>query len=431
MNLRSLLLRASLVLLATAGVAHAATATGLSSFEAIEEPLVKFFPAAGTFAPDDFVNITAVGDGTFRMTNRFNAEWWDGDRDTKNKDRQRAEVKGLGPHERDGETFIYTTTWRTNPGFRGTAGFCHIFQLKALNGDNGAPLVTLSLHNGGKATVEANPAGKKIIAREFPWKPGEWLTVRIRIRTSTTAAGELMASVNGDAFQGRTGIELSRPGANEYRPKWGFYRKAVVGAPMGDDYVEHREVTAEKAGAAMTDNAALENHARALAAKSSPAAAIAWLEKQAASAARDFAVASLAAAWAEQAPAAAMAWAEQQPAPAVRRDAVARIFSRWADRDADAAAAWLQRHAPAAELDDVAWLFATDTTYRYVNRHFALEGAALIQDPALRAAAFEHVVLIWGRDDVAAAAAFVRKTPALTAAQKEVIMDRLPTRRAL
>src|SRR5829696_6707217 len=78
--------------LASAPSLHAATATGLSSFEAIEEPLVKFFPATGKFERDAFVNITDQGGGVFRFTNRFNADWWDGDRDTENKDRQRAEV---------------------------------------------------------------------------------------------------------------------------------------------------------------------------------------------------------------------------------------------------------------------------------------------------------------------------------------------------
>lgn len=427
---------------ALTSVVRATTATGLSSFEAIEEPLVKYFPATGKFMPDDFVNITDLGDGTFRMAHRYNAEWWDGDRDTKNKDRQRAEVKGLGPHQFDGETFFYTTTWRTNPKFRGTAGFCHVFQLKATNGDAGAPLVTLSIH-GDRATVEANPVGEKIMAREFPWKPGVWQTVRLIIKTSRLANGVLLASVDGGPFQGRTGIELSRPEASEYRPKWGLYRKAVVRAPLGDDYVEHRAVRAQKLPAAFDpatarsqllaagdDNAALEREERERARTSSAEQALAWLETRPQAEARDFALGSIAALWAESNPAAAMAWAEKCPQRPVRLDATGRIFSRWADRDAGAALAWLQHHAPDPDLDPIAWLFATDTTYRYVNRRLALEGAALIKDPTLRAAAFEHVALIWGRENADAAAAFIRRSPALTASQKDAITDKLPTRRA-
>jgi hypothetical protein len=412
-----------------AAATRATTATGLSSFEAIEEPLVKFFPATGRFAPDDFVNITELGDGTFRMFDRYNAEWWDGDRDTTNRDRQRAEVKGLGPHQTNGDTFEYATTWRGSPGFRGGGGFCHLFQLKGINGDDGAPLVTLSIQGGTNlATVEVNRAGPKIIARKFTWQPHTWQTVRIRIKTSPKTDGEIMVSVDDDAFQGRTGIELSRPEATEYRPKWGLYRRAAVKAPMGDDYVEHRNLTAQKVGAPEIANAPLETAARQLAHTSSPATALAWLQTQPASPGRDFALGSLAALWAGANPAAAMAWAEAQEPGAVRIDTIERIFTRWADQDVAAAAQWLHARAPAPALDELLWLFATDTTYRYVNRDIALAAAPLITRPALRAAAFEHIVLIWARQNPTAAAYFLTASPALTVAQKEPILRKIPAR---
>ena len=412
-----------------ASTARATTATGLSSFEAVEEPLVKFFPATGRFAPDDFVNLTEVGGGTFRMFERYNSEWWDGDRDTQNKDRQRAEVKGLGPHQRHGDTFEYSTTWRLNPGFRGTAGFCHLFQLKAINGDSSLPLVTLSIH-GDKATVEATPVGARIIAREFSWKPDTWQTVRLRIKTSAQADGELLVSVDGDAFQGRTGIELSRPRADEYRPKWGLYRRAAINSPMGDDYADHKAISAEKITPKTQpiDNAALEIAARQLAKTSSPAAALAWLQTQPASPGRDYALGSLAALWAGTNPSAAMVWAEAQGPGAVRTDATERVFTRWADQDVTAATKWLHSRAPAAALDELIWFFATDTTYRYVNRGIALDAAPLITSPALRAAAFEHVVLIWARQNSADAARFLTASPALTAAQKEPILKAIAAR---
>ena len=409
--------------------ARAVTATGLSSFEAIEETLVRYYPAQDRFVPDgDFVNITERGEGAFRMSARYNAEWWDGDRDTQNKDRQRMEVKGLGPHQHHGDTFLYTTTWRSNPGFRGSSGFCHIFQLKAVNGDSGAPLVTLSIH-GDKATVEANPAGPKIIAREFSWRPDTWQTVRIRIKVSPQPEGELLVSVDGDAFQGKRGVALARPEANEYRPKWGLYRRAAVGAPqLHDDYIEHREVSAQNLAEPAADNAALERAARAHVKGKSPRIALEELRAQPASPARDFAIASVAVLWAETQPREAMAWADALPASAasLRADAIGRIFARWADRDVGAAAAWLRTRAPSRELDPVAWLFVTDTTYRYVNRGVALEAAPLIADPELRAHAFAHVLEIWARTERAAALAFLEKTPALTAEQKAALAKKLP-----
>src|SRR4051812_581089 len=107
-------------------------ATSLASFEGIEEPEIIFYPDKGKFRADDVENITDMGGGIVRMTLRYTREWWDGDRDLEtNKDRQRAEVKGLGPHQKLGQTFEYDTTWRSNPTFCGADRFCHIFQVKA------------------------------------------------------------------------------------------------------------------------------------------------------------------------------------------------------------------------------------------------------------------------------------------------------------
>lgn len=220
---RILLAVAAVFVLSRPDAAHAVVATALSSFEGIEEPSVKYFPATGQFQPDSFVNITDEGGGVFRMFLRYGSDWWDGDRDTTNRDRQRAEVKGLGPHQFNGDTFEYATTWRSNPEFKGTGRFCHIFQLKAINGDDGAPLVTLSLSKDLVAGVHYWPGHEKgsQAARQFSWKPGVWQTVRIRIKTSQGNDGEVLVSVDGDAFQGKTGIAVYRPDATEYRAEMG------------------------------------------------------------------------------------------------------------------------------------------------------------------------------------------------------------------
>jgi hypothetical protein len=418
------------VLAVLAGVpARAVTATGLSSFEAIEEPLVKFYPATAQFEPDTFINITDVGGGAFRFFARYNATWWDGDRDTTNRDRQRMEVKGLGPHQRDGDTFEYAFTWRSNAGFRGSSGFCHLFQLKATNGDSGAPLITLSIR-GDKAIVEANPDGPKITAREFAWRPDTWQSVRLRVKTSPKADGELLVSIDGDAFRGKTGVALSRPQSTEYRPKWGLYRRAAANGPMGDDFIEHRAISAQQIGGPIVDNAPLETDARRRATAGSPGKALEWLGAQPASAARDFALASIAARWAESDPAAAMAWVEERKDKMLRHDATLRVFSRWADRDVTAAAKWLHAHAPSPELDELVWLFTTDTTYRYVQRPIAVDALPLIKDPELRAQAFAHVVEIWSRSERDAALAFVERTPALSAQQKHALLAELRARPA-
>ena len=77
------------------------TVTNLAGFEGIEEPVVKYVVASKSFVPDDFINITDCGSNTVRMTLRYYpGNWWDGDRDRHDTSRQRAEVKGIGPHQR-------------------------------------------------------------------------------------------------------------------------------------------------------------------------------------------------------------------------------------------------------------------------------------------------------------------------------------------
>jgi hypothetical protein len=412
----------------------AVTATGLSSFEGVEEPSVRFASASKAFADDDFVNITDLGEGTFRMRLRYRSEEWDGDRDTLNNDRQRAEVKGLGPHQKDGDSFEYGMSWRTNPSFQGSSRFCHIFQLKATDGDSGAPLVTLSIQSGSdRASVQywSGPAKSSSTVRKFAWKPGVWQAVRIRIKTSTTKAGEVLASIEGDEFQGVRGVEVYREDATGYRPKWGLYRGASAGMRMGDDYIEHRDVFAERVGA-FSDPAALklESAARERA-QGEPLKALTWLQQQPPSAAgRALAIATIAALWAEKEPANAMSWAEKLPASEERADAIQRIFNRWSDQDVDSASRWLKTQKPTPELDPLLWFFITDTTYRYVDRTKVLDCVSLVADSGLRARAIEHVVLIWARKEPALAARYIEELSVISPGQKTAILKKFPARKS-
>src|SRR5262249_39615431 len=126
-------------------------ATSLSDFGGIEEPQVIYHPGTGTFTTDSFVNITDLGGGTFQMLLRYSPTQWDGDRTTSNNDRQRAEIKTLGAHQLIHQTYDYSTTRRTNPELVGSGDFCHITQLKPVDGvegSSGAPMITTSIFAG-------------------------------------------------------------------------------------------------------------------------------------------------------------------------------------------------------------------------------------------------------------------------------------------
>jgi hypothetical protein len=70
---------------------------------------------------------------------------------------------------------------------------------------------------------------------------------RLRISSKDGASdGMLAASVDGDAFEGVDHVPMYRPGAPEYQPKWGLYRGQSDGMPIGDDYLEHRDIQANQ-----------------------------------------------------------------------------------------------------------------------------------------------------------------------------------------
>jgi hypothetical protein len=131
----------------------------------------------------------------------------------------------------------------------GTDRFCHIFQLKATDGDNGAPLVTVSLKEGrdqGQVHLWSGSSRGAGIVRRFKWTPGEWHRTEIVITTSPDGKGSVLASVNGDALIGLKNVAVFRPDATDFRPKWGFYRGTTQSLHVGEDWVEHRKISAQK-----------------------------------------------------------------------------------------------------------------------------------------------------------------------------------------
>jgi len=243
----------ALVLGALPMPALATTATSLSSFEGEEEPSDRVSNPGLVVTPNDtYDNITSPTSGTFRFELRYSTSAWDGDRDTGSTDRGRAEVKGLGTHQGSNATFRYKSTWKTSSSWSLAAvdRFCHIFQLKATDGNNGPPLVVQSVTNTAWTanvryctTPGACDTGLTV-ARSYSFAANQAKTVEIHIKTSTGSSGEVMASVNGDAFSGHTGLGTYLTGSTDYRPKWGLYRGFDTGMGLSNHYIEHSAVNA-------------------------------------------------------------------------------------------------------------------------------------------------------------------------------------------
>lgn len=242
-------LGAACTLAALSPALRATTASSLSSFDGLEEPKVIYHVSSDSFTNDSYVNITSPSSGVFKFALRYDAgSSWDGDRTTTNEDRQRAEVRGLGAHQATGQTFEYQSTWKTNSTFTKGNYFCHVTQVKAADGDNAAPLAVITINSntsGALAKCSGTEQGLTSV-KTFTWSPGTSITTKMRIKPSTSGTGLLQLSVNGGSLSGSTNVNLYRPSATSYWPKWGLYRGLDSNEPFGDDYVQHSSVSATK-----------------------------------------------------------------------------------------------------------------------------------------------------------------------------------------
>ena len=198
----------------------------------------------------EIVNITHQGDGLFQFLLRHRGQWYDGDRDGENNakglNKSRAEVNGLKGMERGqvyGETWEYGTSVCFAKDFVPSRGWCNIVQvfpvawinLTGLSGDE----ITGGLYHTGSDTdfVQTGPV------RTFTVKRGEWLTFSVRAKVHKTA-GELLMSVNGDAYRGKRNFRLYSDKRPDFGGKWGLYisTESVERKPMKDALMWHRNI---------------------------------------------------------------------------------------------------------------------------------------------------------------------------------------------
>ena len=222
----------------------------LSDFYSVDDSEVYPKKAPGS---SEIVNITDVGNGTFQFLLRHRGSWYDGDRDGVNnaagKAKSRAEVVAPGKsHQVEGETWEYGTTFCAAKDFIPSRGFCNIFQLfpvawiqlKGLTGDT----ISGGLYYTGSDNdfVAAGPV------RSFTFKRGEWVSFVLRAKVHQSS-GELMLSINGDAYQGKRGFRLFSKKRKDFGSKWGLYTStaSVTSQPLNDSKVWHRNIWMRKA----------------------------------------------------------------------------------------------------------------------------------------------------------------------------------------
>lgn len=175
----------------------------------------------------------------------------DNDRCGSATDRQRNEIKTFGPSPANvkatyGETVTYRWKFKIDAGFIPTSGFCHLHQIKAGDGDDGAPIITLTPRAGTpqKLQVIYTPGsglpggGEKASAPLSSFK-GTWVEVEEKITYTSTGSYQVTIKKVSDGTTllnyTNSNIDMWRSGTTFCRPKWGIYRKLVTG--MRDEQV--------------------------------------------------------------------------------------------------------------------------------------------------------------------------------------------------
>lgn len=165
----------------------------------------------------------------------------DDDRCT-NEDRVRMEIKGgdgsspIMQHTQ-GQTAYYRWKFKLDAGFIPSSRFCHIFQIKAMNGDDGAPLMTITPRAGNPEKIQiihssgegSGSLGTVAEANLAPFK-GTWVEAYVKYKSSDGSAGTFEITLkrlsDGATLLSYTNnsLDMWRDGADYNRPKWGVYR---------------------------------------------------------------------------------------------------------------------------------------------------------------------------------------------------------------
>ena len=151
----------------------------------------------------------------------------------KTYDKSVEEVKGY-----ENETFIYRWKFMINPDMEVSTRFTHLFQLKAVGGDDSHPILTISgAERSGEDGIEVRYSALQqdtiLQRREWSIVTGEWLEAYCRATFSDSGDLRLIVTRLRDGAVvfdvDETNLDLWRGEDTSHfvRPKWGIYRSIL------------------------------------------------------------------------------------------------------------------------------------------------------------------------------------------------------------
>jgi len=166
-----------------------------------------------------------------------------------NFDRQRNEIKAAGSSPAAvkafaGDTMNFRWRFKLDAGFQPTRMFTHVHQIKAGDGNAGAPLITYTPNSGNVFRVGYFPdAGPSVTLARADLRPflGAWVEANetvtfaehgsLAITITRISDGKVLLAYNNPD------INLLRSRTTFYRPKWGIYRSLRDPGAMRDETV--------------------------------------------------------------------------------------------------------------------------------------------------------------------------------------------------
>lgn len=178
----------------------------------------------------------------------------------RNFDRQRNEIKTYGPSPGYTKAFendrtTYRWRFRLDPTFQPSERFTHIHQLKAGDGDAGAPIITLTPRRSSPDALElihvdSHGSSTKVATTDLTPFKGVWIEA---YETATWSANgeyslELRRLSDGvELFSYRSSdIDMWRAGTTFARPKWGIYRSLDRLEQLRDEQVRFDRICLAK-----------------------------------------------------------------------------------------------------------------------------------------------------------------------------------------
>jgi hypothetical protein len=167
-----------------------------------------------------------------------------------NFDRQRLEIKtdsGSPAYVKGflNDSVSYRWKFQLPAGFQPSPNFTHIHQIKAGDGDSGAPIITLTPRAGSPnllqiIATDSNGAGSTLFQTDLAPFVGVWVEAFEQITYSHTGTYSIVIKrLDGTTLlsYSNSNIDMWRTGTTFCRPKWGIYRSLNSPTFLRDEQV--------------------------------------------------------------------------------------------------------------------------------------------------------------------------------------------------